>query len=135
RYRIILFDQRGAGRSMPRVEAFTELSTNTTLHLIADIERLRGHLNIERWLVFGVSWGVTLGLAYAQTHPLRVGELVLASVTLTRPGDIHWLYHESGRFFPEQWARFRAGVPEDERDGDLVAAYYQLLNTHPDATV
>jgi proline iminopeptidase len=128
----VLFDQRGAGRSTPRVRASTDLSANTTEHLIADIERLREHLGINRWLVWGNSWGVTLGLAYAQRHPARVSEMVLAAVTMTRPGDIHWLYHETGRFFPEQWERFRAGVPEAERDGDLVAAYYRLLNQQPD---
>ena len=78
--------------------------------------------------MWGASWGATLALAYAQRHPQRVSEIVLASVTMTRPADIHWLYHGVGRFFPEEWARFRAGVPEPDRDGDLVAAYYHLLN-------
>jgi proline iminopeptidase len=133
-YRIVLFDQRGAGRSTPRVTATTDLSANTTDHLIADIERLREHLSINRWLVLGNSWGVTLGLAYAQRHPTRVSEMVLAAVTMTRPKDIHWLYHEAGRFFPEEWRRFRDGVPEADRDGDLVAAYYHLLNEQPDVT-
>jgi len=128
-YRIVLFDQRGAGRSSPHASDSTvDLSTNTTSHLIADIERLREHLVVERWLVFGGSWGATLALAYAERHPRRVTEIVLASVTMTRPSDIHWLYHGVGRFFPEQWARFRDGVPPEERDGDLVAAYYRLLN-------
>lgn len=131
-YRIVLFDQRGAGRSGPRVSATTDLSTNTTDHLLADIERLRQHLGIARWLVWGNSWGVTLGLAYAQRHPSQVSEMVLAAVTMTRPKDVHWLYHEAGRFFPEEWQRFRAGVPERERDDDLVAAYYRLLNEQPD---
>jgi len=131
-YRIVLFDQRGAGRSTPRVDVGTDLSTNTTARLVADIEHLRDHLGIERWLVSGVSWGVTLALAYAEHHPERVSAMVLASVTLTRPADIHWLYHETGRFFPEQWERFRAGVPEPERDGDLVAAYHRILNEHTD---
>ena len=85
RYKIVLFDQRGAGRSTPRVTATTDLSANTTDHLIADIERLREHLGINRWLVWGNSWGVTLGLAYAQRHPTRVSEMVLAAVTMTRP--------------------------------------------------
>jgi len=134
-YRIVLFDQRGAGRSTPRVTAMTDLSTNTTNHLIADIERLREHLRIDRWLVWGVSWGVTLGLAYAERYPARVSAMVMTSVTVTRPADIHWLYHETGRFFPAEWERFRAGVPESERDGDLVAAYYRLLNEHPDVAV
>ncbi|MDX6562772.1 MAG: proline iminopeptidase [Gaiellales bacterium] len=134
-YRIVLLDQRGAGRSTPRVSDDIDLGTNTTDHLIADLELLRAHLGIERWLASGASWGATLALAYAERHPQRVSELVLASVALTRPADIHWLYHETGRFFPEQWARFRDGVPEGERDGDLVAAYYRLLNVDPDPAV
>jgi proline iminopeptidase len=134
-YRIVLFDQRGAGRSTPRVGATTDLSANTTAQLIEDIERLREHLGIDRWLVWGHSWGVTLGLAYAQHYPKQVSEIVLSSVTMTRPADIHWLYHETGRYFPEEWERFRAGVPEAERDGDLVAAYYRLLHEQPDVAV
>jgi proline iminopeptidase len=132
-FRIVLLDQRGAGRSTPRVEHDTDLDTNTTDRLIADLERLRAELGIERWLVWGFSWGTTLALAYAQSHPERVSELVLGSVALTRAADIHWLYHETARFFPEQWARFRDGVPEQERDGDLVAAYYRLLHENADA--
>jgi proline iminopeptidase len=134
-YRIVLFDQRGAGRSWPYASrSLVDLSTNTTHHLIGDIEVLREHLGVERWLVWGGSWGATLALAYAECHPQRVTEIVLASVTLTRSPDIHWLYHGVGRFFPEEWARFRDGVPAAERDGDLVAAYYRLLN-HPDRAV
>jgi proline iminopeptidase len=135
RYRVVVFDQRGSGRSTPRVGAGTDLSTNTTQHLIDDIEALREHLDVDRWLVRGASWGVTLGLAYAEQHPDRVSEMVFASVTMTRPADIHWLYHEVGRYFPGQWERFRAGVPEAERDGDLVAAYHRLLNEQPDPVV
>jgi proline iminopeptidase len=132
-YCIVQFDQRGCGRSTPSVsDPATDLSTNTTAHLIADIEALREHLGLERWLVWGASWGVTLGLAYAQRYPQRVTEMVLAAVTMTRPDDVHWLYHEAGRFFPEQWARFREGVPESDRAGDLVAAYNRLLNENPD---
>ena len=134
-YRIVQFDQRGCGRSTPHAgDPATDLSTNTTHHLIADIERLREHLGIERWLVRGVSWGVTLALAYAERHRQRVTEMILASVTMTRRVDVRWLAHECGRFFPEQWERFRAGVPERERD-DLVAAYNRLLNEHPDPAV
>jgi proline iminopeptidase len=134
-YRIVLFDQRGCGRSLPDAgDPTTDLSTNTTHHLIADIERLREHLGVDRWLVWGGSWGSTLGLAYAERHPDRVGEIVLAAVTMTRPADVHWLYHGVGRFFPEEWDRFRRGVPEDERDGDLVAAYHRLVN-HPDPSI
>jgi proline iminopeptidase len=131
-YRIIAFDQRGSGRSSPRVDATTDLSANTTANLIADIERLREHRGVERWVVTGTSWGVTLALAYAQRHPERVIAMVLRSVTMTRPADIHWLYHEVGRYFPEEWQRFRSGVPVPERDGDLVAAYHHLLNEQPD---
>jgi proline iminopeptidase len=136
RYRLVQFDQRGCGRSTPHAgDLATDLSTNTTHHLIADIERLRTHLGIERWLVWGGSWGVTLALAYAERFPERVSEMVLLSITLTRRADVHWLAHETGRYFPEEWARFRAGVPERERDGDLVAAYDRLLNGASDPAV
>lgn len=134
-YRIIQFDQRGAGRSTPRVDATTDLSTNTTAHLVADIEALRIHLGVDRWVVRGVSWGVTLGLVYAQTYPHRVVGLVLNSVATTRPKEIHWLYHEVGRFYPAAWRRFRDGAPTHERDGDLVAAYWRLLNVQPEVAV
>jgi proline iminopeptidase len=134
-YRVVLLDQRGAGRSHPRVDEFTDLSTNTTHGLISDIERLRAHLGVDRWVVWGMSWGVTLALAYAERYPERVSAMALTSVTMTRPGDVHWLYHETGRYFPEEWARFRAGVPAAERDRDLVAAYNDLLNVQPDAAV
>lgn len=136
RYRFVQFDQRGCGRSTPSVsDPATSLAANTTGHLIADIEALREHLGIERWLVWGGSWGCTLALAYAQRLPHRVSELVLVSVTMTRPADVHWLYHEAGRFFPDEWDRFRSGVPADERDGDLVTAYNRLLNEQPDDAV
>lgn len=134
-YRIVCLDQRGCGRSRPRVEAMTDLSANTTQHLTGDIERLREHLGIERWLVWGGSWGVTLGLAYAEAHPERVTGMILVSVTMTRPSDVRWLYHEVGRYFPDAWDRFRAGVPEADRVGDLVAAYDRLLNRSADAAV
>ena len=95
-YRIVLFDQRGAGRSTPHAsDPATDLAVNTTHYLIADIELLREHLGIQRWLVWGASWGATLALAYAQRHPRQVSEIVLASVTMTRPADIHWLYHRN----------------------------------------
>lgn len=131
-YRVVLFDQRGCGRSRPRVQVGSDLSCNTTGHLLSDLERLRLHLSIERWLVYGVSWGSTLGLVYAETHPERVAALVLSSVTMTRPGDIRWLYHDVGRYHPEAWQRFRRGVAPAGRDGDLVGAYYRLLNIQPD---
>ncbi len=136
RYRLVQFDQRGCGRSTPHAgDLSTDLATNTTHHLIADIERLREHLEIDRWLVWGASWGVTLALAYAQRFPERVSEMVLLSITMTRPSDVHWFGHETGRFFPEQWARFRAAVPPEDRDGDLVAAYDRLLNGTADPAV
>lgn len=136
RYRIIQLDQRNCGHSTPPAsDPSTDLSTNTTPHLIADIELLREHLGIDRWVVWGGSWGVTLALVYAQAYPRRVRALVLQAVTMTRRSDVHWLYHETGRFLPEQWFRFRAGVPEAERDGDLVAAYNRLLNQSSDPEV
>ena len=135
RYRLVQLDQRGCGRSTPHAgDLETDLSTNTTHHLIADIERLREHLGIERWLVWGASWGVTLALAYAERFPERVTEMVLLSITMTRRSDVHWLAHETGRYFPEPWARFRDAVPEADR-GDLVAAYDRLLNHTDDAGV
>ena len=136
RYRLVQFDQRGCGRSTPHAGDFsTGLATNTTHHLIADIERLRVHLGIERWLVWGGSWGVTLGLAYAERLPERVTEMVLLSITNARRADFHWLAHETGRYFPEEWARFRAGVPEADWDGDLIAAYNRLINGQGDLAV
>jgi proline iminopeptidase len=133
RYRLVQFDQRGCGRSTPSTaDADTKLETNTTYHLIGDIELLREHLGIDRWLVWGGSWGVTLALAYAQQHPERVTQMVLVSVTMTRSQDVRWLYHDVGRLFPEEWDRFREGAG---RPGDLVAAYNQLLNGDTDAAV
>ncbi|TDD12970.1 prolyl aminopeptidase [Nonomuraea diastatica] len=137
-YRIVLFDQRNCGRSRPHAaDPATDLSANTTHHLIADMELLRGHLGIDRWLLYGGSWGSTLILAYAETHPERVSEIVIPSVTTTRRYEIDWLYRGAGRFFPEALERFREGVPEADRDGDtfaLLAAYARLLS-HPDARV
>lgn len=128
RYRIVLFDQRNCGRSLPHAARdTTDLSANTTHHLIADIEMLRCELGIDRWLVYGNSWGSTLALAYAERFPEAVGAIVLCAVTMSRPVEIEWLYRGVGRFFPEAWARFRTGVPPAERDGDLVEAYYRLL--------
>jgi proline iminopeptidase len=134
-YRTVLFDQRNCGRSTPHAsEPRTNLHTNTTARLVGDIERLREHLGIERWLVWGNSWGTTLALAYAETHPDRVSEVVLVAVGTTSRAEIEWLSRGAGRFLPEQWERFRAGVPAHERDGDLVGAYARLL-THTDHTV
>ncbi len=115
RYRIILFDQRGCGRSRPHAsDPATDMSTNTTEHLIRDIEQLREHLGVDRWLLWGGSWGSTLALAYAERHPTRVSEIVLVSVTVDRRTDIDWLYRGAGRFFPEAWARFHDAVGADE---------------------
>ncbi|MFG2076542.1 prolyl aminopeptidase [Nonomuraea maritima] len=135
RFRIVLFDQRNCGRSRPHAaDPATDLSANTTHHLIADMELLREHLGIDKWLMYGGSWGSTLILAYAETHPERVSEIVIPSVTMTRRSEIDWLYRGVGRFFPEAWDRFRRGVPEADRDGDLVAAYARLLSD-PDPKV
>src|SRR3954465_4268393 len=143
RYRAVLFDQRGCGRSRPHAsDPATDMAVNTTDHLIADMERLREHLGIERWLLYGGSWGSTLSLAYAERHPERVSEIVLVAVTTTRRSEVDWLYRGAGRFFPEAWERFRDGVPEADRDRataaegahDLLAAYVRLLED-PDPQV
>ena len=135
RYRVVQFDQRNAGRSTPpATDPVVDLSANTTGHLIADIEALRVHLGVDRWLVQGGSWGVTLALAYAQTHPQRVTELVLAAVTSGDRRETDWITRDMGRVFPREWERFRDGVPAAERDGDLSAAYSRLLHD-PDPEV
>jgi len=122
-YRIVTFDQRGCGRSRPHAS----LEANTTWDLVADIEALRRHLGIERWLVFGGSWGSTLSLAYAQTHPGAVSELVLRGIFLLRRKEIDWFYQwGAGMLFPEEWAEFLAPIPEAER-GDLLGAYHRRL--------
>lgn len=127
-YRVVLFDQRGAGRSTPAApDPATDLSVNTTAHLVADIELLRQHLAIDRWLVLGGSWGATLGLTYAVTHPERVSEVVLFAVTLTRRADVEWLTRGVARYFPEAHQRFLAALPPAERDGELSGAYARLL--------
>lgn len=135
RYRIVLFDQRGCGRSTPHAsDPATDLRHNTTHHLIADMERLREHLGVRRWLLHGGSWGSTLILAYAQRHPERVTEIVINAVTSTRRSEIDWLYRGVGRFFPQQWDRFLAGAPGTPRDGDVVGAYARLT-ADPDPAV
>jgi len=136
RYRIILFDQRGCGRSRPHAsDPATDMRSNTTDHLIRDMEQLREHLGVEKWLLYGGSWGVTLALAYAERHPERVSALVLLSVTTTRRSEIEWLYGGVSRFFPEAYQRFRsgAGVPDGDAH-DVVAAYSRLME-HPDRSV
>jgi proline iminopeptidase len=128
RYRVVLFDQRGCGRSTPHAsDPATDMSRNTTEHLLSDMERLREHLGIDRWLLSGGSWGSTLILAYAERYPHRVSEIVISGVTTTRRSEIDWLYRGVARLFPEEWERFRAGVPVVDRDGDLVAAYARLM--------
>ncbi len=134
-YRIVLFDQRGCGRSTPHIADGAVLTTNTTGHLIADMELLRTTLGIARWQVFGGSWGSTLGLAYAQTHPERVTELVLRGIFLLRRSEIDWYYNGgAAHIFPDKWESYLAPIPADERSGDLVAAYRRLLNS-PDPAV
>lgn len=123
RYRVIVFDQRGCGRSTPHAS----LAANTTAHLVADLERLREHLGVDRWLVFGGSWGATLGLVYAQTHPEAVRALVLRGVFLGRAEDIAWFFQAgANRLLPDYWRDFVAPIPADERD-DLLAAYHRRL--------
>ena len=129
-YRIVLFDQRGCGRSTP----FASLEHNTTWDLVADIESLRGHLKIDRWQVFGGSWGSTLALAYAQKHPDRTTELVLRGIFLLRKEEIDWFYQRGcDAIWPDAWEGFVAPIPEHER-GDLLRAYHRRL-TSPDAEV
>lgn len=134
-YRVVLFDQRGCGRSTPYAgDPCVDLTPNTTRHLLADIEALRRARRIDRWLVLGGSWGSTLGLAYAERHPERVSEAVLFSVVTTRRHEVEWATRGVGRLFPEQWRRFRDGVPPADRDGSLVDAYARLLDD-PDPAV
>ena len=124
-YRIILFDQRGCGRSTPHAE----LRHNTTWDLVDDMERIREHLGIERWQLFGGSWGSTLSLAYAQQHPERVTDMVLRGIFLLRRREIQWYYQEgASRIFPEAWQKYLEPIPEDER-GDMVGAYYRRLTS------
>ena len=135
-YRIVLFDQRNCGRSIPHASnLYTDLKNNTTIHLIADIEQLRQHLKIDRWMVFGGSWGSTLALAYAVNYPKRITDMILFGVTTGRHKEIDWLFRGGvSIFFPEQWDRLRMALPASESDGDVLAAYYRLLND-PDLAV
>ncbi|MHC5262342.1 prolyl aminopeptidase [Streptomyces sp. UC4497] len=135
RYRIVLLDQRGAGRSTPPASAYdTDMSVNTLPKLIADLELLRAHLGIERWLVWGVSFGSVLALRYAQTHRDAVSELVLTGLATGSQEEVDLLTRGLGAVFPEAFAAFLDGVPADERDGDLAAAYNRLLES-PDPAV
>lgn len=124
-YRIILFDQRGCGRSTPHLS----LVNNTTQDLIADMEKIREHLNVKRWILFGGSWGATLALLYAQAHPQNVLAMILRGVFLARQEDLDWLFKVGGvsKFFPDYWQRFLTHVPENERD-NIIQAYYELLH-------
>lgn len=129
-YRIVLFDQRGCGRSLPHAA----IENNTTWHLVEDMERLRQQLGIERWQLFGGSWGSTLSLAYAETHPDRVSSLVLRGIFLLRRSELAWFYQEgASRLYPEAWDAFVRLIPEDER-GDMIGAYHRRL-IHPDPEV
>lgn len=128
-YNIVIFDQRGAGRSSPHAD----LTDNTTQHLIADIERLREHLKIRSWILFGGSWGSTLALAYAQACPKRCAALVLRGIFLCRQQEIDWFLYGMRQIFPEAWERFSGTIPPAERD-DLLAAYVKRL-THPDSAI
>ena len=136
RYRAVLFDQRGCGRSRPHAsDPGTSLAGSTTGHLVADMERLREHLGIDRWLVTGGSWGTTLGLVYAERYPRRVSEIMLSAISTTRPSELDWLYRGAGRFFPEEWERFSAvAAGAAGFDGDVVAAYARLME-NPDPAV
>ena len=132
RYRIVLIDQRGSGRSTP----FGELRDNTTQHLVADIEKVRQHLGIERWLVYGGSWGSTLSLAYAQAHPDRATGLIVRGVFLGREEENRWFAELDGGarwIFPERWDRYQAHIPENER-GNMLDAYWKRLD-HDDEAI
>jgi len=132
-YRIVLFDQRGCGRSRPHAN----LVDNTTWHLVEDMEKLREHLGIKRWLVFGGSWGSTLALAYAETHPDQVTELVLRGIFLLRKWEIDWFYQRpdgAGALFPDLWEKYVDTIPEAERS-DMVRAYYRRLTSDDPQTM
>jgi proline iminopeptidase len=125
KFRIVIFHQRGCGQSTPHAgDPAADISVNTTEHLIADMEKLREHLGIEKWLLYGGSWGTTLAVAYAQRHPERVSEMILIAVTMSSERELDWLYKGVSRFFPEAWARYSAYVGDQE---DVVRAYAGLM--------
>jgi proline iminopeptidase len=128
-YRIVLIDQRNCGRSLPHAgDTATDLSANTTQHLVGDMERVREHLGIDRWLVLGGSWGSTLGLAYAEAHPTRVSEMVLFGVTTGRHSELDWTFRGGvSRFFPEAWTALVEALPIEHRAGDVVESYARWL--------
>jgi proline iminopeptidase len=135
RYQVVLFDQRGCGQSTPHAsDGIPDLSTNTTQSLIADIERLRRHLEISAWVVAGVSWGTTLGLAYAQEHPGHVRGLVLNSTVTTSAAEVEWVTRGMGQYFPDEWARYVGALPPGDHDGNIASAYTRLL-MDPDPAV
>ncbi|KPK11845.1 MAG: proline iminopeptidase [Acidithiobacillales bacterium SG8_45] len=122
-YRIVLFDQRGSGRSVPHAS----LENNTTQDLVADMEKIREYLNVDRWVLFGGSWGSTLSLVYAETHPERVAGMILRGIFLCRPKEIQWFYQDgTSRMFPDFWQDYIQPIPEEEH-GDLVQAHYRRL--------
>ena len=124
-WRIIIFDQRGCGQSTP----YAELKENTTWDLVSDIEKLRQHLGIDRWVVFGGSWGSTLALAYSQTHPERCKGLILRGIFMLRPSEIRWFYQEgANNIYPDAWQEYLKPIPVEERD-DLLSAYYRRLTS------
>ena len=130
KYRIVLFDQRGSGRSTPHAD----LVDNTTWHLVADIEQLREKLGVEQWQVFGGSWGSTLALAYAQKHPQRVTELVLRGIFMLRRWELEWFYQEGcSRLFPDAWEHFLEPIPVVERH-DLISSFHRRLTSDDEAT-
>lgn len=136
-FRTVLFDQRGCGLSTPHVsDPAVSLDVNTTWHLVGDMERLREALGVDRWLVFGGSWGATLALAYAQRHPERVLGLILVAVTTTSPAEIEWLYRGAGRFRPAEWESFRRGAAMTDAEPDvydLIASYLDLVSSPEEA--
>ena len=134
-FRAVLFDQRGCGRSLPLASSpDVDLTVNTTAHILDDIERLREHLGIERWIVSGLSWGVSLGLVYAQAFPERVIAMALGAITGGTRVEIEWITRAMGRIFPREWEEFVAPLPVEERDGNVPAAYARLL-ADPDPVV
>jgi proline iminopeptidase len=136
RYRAVLFDQRGCGRSTPHAsDPATSLARNTTDDLVADMERLREHLGIDRWTVVGGSWGTTLGLVYAERHPERVSEIMMSAICTSRPAEADWLYRGLAQFFPEAWARFRDAAGGVHDTVPELAAAYAALISDPDPAV
>ena len=134
-FRIVLLDQRNCGNSTPYAgEPVVDLSSNTTEALVADFERLREHLSIDRWMVFGASWGSTLGLAYAETHPERVTDLILFSVVTTTRREVEWITHDMRRIYPAAWERLVSALPAADRGGDIAAAFNRLV-MDPDPAV